>query len=291
MSDSESYIADKYEPSDEENLNEDSNQTDSVSSMSSESESEPDHIKYKWKSKDFYGGVDEGHNIDVSDNEIAEDLEQKEALFLQKELYSKFKNDDFLITETIKNKQVSEDILTTESNEKLDTSIFKTAILFINSVKSTNEITPMDKIKKTYIMNSLFYLQSIKSGNKKLSKKVYNTLIQLKNLLTEFNTKIQPILKKRNVEFNLSNDKSEINTEIVQNEPKRLITKQIMKNRGLTPRRKKIDRNSRIKHKHKYRKALIRRRGQVRPHRKELDKYDGEKYGIRKNVSHSVRLT
>lgn len=50
---------------------------------------------------------------------------------------------------------------------------------------------------------------------------------------------------------------------------KRAITYQIAKNRGLTPRRKKIDRNPRVKHREKFRRAKIRRRGQVREVRRE----------------------
>lgn len=44
---------------------------------------------------------------------------------------------------------------------------------------------------------------------------------------------------------------------------KRKITYQIAKNKGLTPRRKKELRNPRVKNRMKYRKAKIRRKGQV----------------------------
>lgn len=39
---------------------------------------------------------------------------------------------------------------------------------------------------------------------------------------------------------------------------------QMAKNKGLTPKRKKIDRNPRVKHREKFRRAKIRRKGQVR---------------------------
>lgn len=38
---------------------------------------------------------------------------------------------------------------------------------------------------------------------------------------------------------------------------------QMAKNKGLTPKRKKIDRNPRVKHREKFRRAKIRRKGQV----------------------------
>lgn len=44
---------------------------------------------------------------------------------------------------------------------------------------------------------------------------------------------------------------------------KRRITYAISKNKGLTPKRKREQRNPRVKHREKYRKATIRRRGQV----------------------------
>lgn len=45
---------------------------------------------------------------------------------------------------------------------------------------------------------------------------------------------------------------------------KRAITYQIAKNKGLTPHRKKEQRNPRVKHRNKFRKAKIRRKGAVR---------------------------
>ncbi|XP_036620393.1 something about silencing protein 10 [Trichosurus vulpecula] len=71
---------------------------------------------------------------------------------------------------------------------------------------------------------------------------------------------------------------------------KRAITYQIAKNKGLTPRRKKIDRNPRVKHREKFRRAKIRRRGQVPQVRTEEYKYSGELSGIRAGVKKSIKL-
>ncbi|NXI52168.1 SAS10 protein, partial [Chloroceryle aenea] len=71
---------------------------------------------------------------------------------------------------------------------------------------------------------------------------------------------------------------------------KRGVTYQMIKNKGLTPRRKKIDRNPRVKHREKFRRAKIRRKGQVREVRTELHRYAGERSGIRAGVKKSRKL-
>ncbi|XP_044073649.1 something about silencing protein 10 [Siniperca chuatsi] len=71
---------------------------------------------------------------------------------------------------------------------------------------------------------------------------------------------------------------------------KRGITYQMAKNKGLTPKRKKIDRNPRVKHREKFRRAKIRRKGQVREVRREDKRYSGELSGIRAGVKKSVKL-
>ncbi|KAK9501110.1 hypothetical protein O3M35_002217 [Rhynocoris fuscipes] len=71
---------------------------------------------------------------------------------------------------------------------------------------------------------------------------------------------------------------------------KRPATYQIIKNKGLTPKRKKEMRNPRVRNKNKYKKAIVRRKGQVKVARKEVQKYDGEISGIKKNLSRSIKL-
>lgn len=73
-------------------------------------------------------------------------------------------------------------------------------------------------------------------------------------------------------------------------ESRRGITYQISKNKGLMPHRKKEQRNPRVKHRGKYRKALIRRKGAVRTVRKETSRYGGEMSGIKATVSKSVKF-
>ncbi|XP_069127326.1 something about silencing protein 10-like [Argopecten irradians] len=73
-------------------------------------------------------------------------------------------------------------------------------------------------------------------------------------------------------------------------EGKRAITYQIAKNKGLTPKRKKEQRNPRVKNKLKFRKAKIRRRGQVREARTEMSRYGGEVSGIRAGIKRGIKM-
>ncbi|KAL6111954.1 utp3 [Pungitius sinensis] len=87
-------------------------------------------------------------------------------------------------------------------------------------------------------------------------------------------------------------EETEEKEDDVEEDPdaKRGITYQMFKNKGLTPKRKKIDRNPRVKHREKFRRAKIRRKGQVREVRREETRYSGELSGIRAGVKKSTKL-
>ncbi|XP_062889046.1 something about silencing protein 10 [Mobula hypostoma] len=95
--------------------------------------------------------------------------------------------------------------------------------------------------------------------------------------------------QKRKMEED-SNETTATVQEMLGADEKRKITYQIAKNKGLTPKRKKIDRNPRVKHREKFRRAKIRRKGQVREVRREEQRYSGELSGIRAGVKKSIKL-
>ncbi|XP_067640897.1 something about silencing protein 10 [Eurosta solidaginis] len=87
------------------------------------------------------------------------------------------------------------------------------------------------------------------------------------------------------------NGVEDMDAEDEENEnTRRGITYQIAKNKGLTPARKKEARNPRVKHRNKFRKALVRRKGAVRTVRKETKRYGGEISGIKTTVSKSIKF-
>ena len=71
---------------------------------------------------------------------------------------------------------------------------------------------------------------------------------------------------------------------------KRAITYKIAKNKGLTPKRSKLQRNPRVKNRMKYTKALKRRKGAVREVREQTSKYGGEASGINIRVKKGVKF-
>ncbi|GFR08838.1 something about silencing protein 10 [Trichonephila clavata] len=70
---------------------------------------------------------------------------------------------------------------------------------------------------------------------------------------------------------------------------KRNITYDIAKNKGLTVKQKKHSKIPRVKNRMKFRKAQIKRKGQVRGVIRELKRYDGEPTGISSHVVRSVK--
>ncbi|XP_071117212.1 something about silencing protein 10-like [Haliotis cracherodii] len=75
-----------------------------------------------------------------------------------------------------------------------------------------------------------------------------------------------------------------------EEEGKRAITYQIAKNKGMTTKRKREQRNPRVKHRKKFEKAKVRRKGQVREPRTEMNRYAGELTGIRAGIKCGVKL-
>ncbi len=81
-----------------------------------------------------------------------------------------------------------------------------------------------------------------------------------------------------------------IEEEVIGSDGKRGITFQIAKNKGLTPKRKKEQRNPRVKHRKKFVKAVKRYRKVVRPVESEMERYGGERGGIKSRLSRSIKI-
>lgn len=78
--------------------------------------------------------------------------------------------------------------------------------------------------------------------------------------------------------------------EDIDDNGKRALNYQIMKNKGLTPHRNKDNRNSRVKKRKKYEKAQKKLKSVRAVYSGQQGPYSGEKTGIKKGLSKSVKL-
>ena len=98
--------------------------------------------------------------------------------------------------------------------------------------------------------------------------------------------------KKKRAEKKLKQTASvNVEEEKSDDDEKRKITREMDKNKGhIASKKKKIDRNPRVKHREKFRRSKIKRKGQVREVRSKETKYQGEFSGIRTGVTASRKI-
>merc|ERR1712042_117455 len=90
----------------------------------------------------------------------------------------------------------------------------------------------------------------------------------------------------------LDENENDIPLNDIENEEeaeKRAITYTIAKNKGLMPKRSKLQRNPRVKNRMKFEKAKKRRKGAVREMRDQSQKYSGEASGLNARVKKGVK--
>lgn len=83
---------------------------------------------------------------------------------------------------------------------------------------------------------------------------------------------------------------AELEDAITDENGKRAINYQILKNKGLTPKRNKDNRNARVKKRKKYDKAQKKLKSVRQVYKAPESAYGGESTGIKKNVTRSVRF-
>jgi len=93
---------------------------------------------------------------------------------------------------------------------------------------------------------------------------------------------------EENIDNNTYNDTNDLEEE--EEAEKRAITYKIAKNKGLMPKRSKLQRNPRVKNRMKFEKAKKRRKGAVREMRDQSQKYSGEASGLNARVKKGVKI-
>ncbi|XP_047126207.1 something about silencing protein 10 isoform X2 [Hydra vulgaris] len=95
--------------------------------------------------------------------------------------------------------------------------------------------------------------------------------------------------KRLKLSKNQNNEPSDEEDELDE-EGKRKITYEMSKNKGLIRKRRKELKNPRVKHRMKFKKAVIKHKGQVREVKKEINRYGGEITGIKSSLARSTKI-
>ena len=112
------------------------------------------------------------------------------------------------------------------------------------------------------------------------------------NLYEDFVDKKRAYKSKKKDHYSVSPTFGSDMAEEVADGKKRAASYEIIKNRGLTPHRKKANRNPRVKKKEQYRKAVINRKGAVRDVITGVgNSYAGEATGINKTIARSRKFS
>lgn len=138
--------------------------------------------------------------------------------------------------------------------------------------------------------------------NENLLSEIEQRNREIESRLAQSETKGEKSVKKRKVQFQneesdgeTSEDDSDSDGAQDEEQPeednRRPINMAILKNRGLTPYKKKEYRNPRVKHKLKYKKAMSKRRRNVREAQTEFYRYSGESAGIKTSTIKSISLS
>lgn len=110
------------------------------------------------------------------------------------------------------------------------------------------------------------------------------------NLLENFSKKKKEFIQKKKEHYSAP-ARTGGREEVVESGSKRAATYEIMANRGLTPHRKKSNRNPRVKKREAFAKAVTARKGQVRDVVSgSTTAYGGELTGIKANLSRSRKI-
>ena len=283
------------------------------SDLEEEEEKETDDVLLKKNNNeedDDFSGLEE---LDDSH------LEEKEAIKLQKQLMSEIDEDDFGLVALQKAQRdkviekVSRKIENLKKSEKLKILADESPELMLllkelqlrmkwveKMIENEKNISSLEKLETKmcldYCVTLNFYLY-LKLKREDITNHPVIERIRFYNEAFKSIDAGKSIkyLKASVIEdsFMINEKIEEKDNEIDENEDndgRRAINKTIEKNRGLTPRRKKENKNPRVKHRLKFQKALKRRTGQIKPFRKEITPYQGEISGIRSGIKKGIKF-
>jgi len=149
------------------------------------------------------------------------------------------------------------------------------------------------KQKKRKAESELTGLEGL-TGDERIAVEMYQAMKKSKTVEDFEDEESLDENEKEGVEEHAPENENNIPLDDVENEEeaeKRAITYTIAKNKGLMPKRSKLQRNPRVKNRMKFEKAKKRRKGAVREIRDQKHKYSGEASGMNIRVKKGVKIS
>lgn len=153
--------------------------------------------------------------------------------------------------------------------------------------KAQAELTQKNKYRPEYDSDNINYDQSVDESYAEAEKELFKNNSYLQDVL-KFNEEKKMQKQKRKQEID-SRNMPNID-DLIDSGSRRASTKEMIKNKGLTRKRKKIEGNARVHNRLKYKKALKRLKGSQRSMRDYENSYSGESTGLKDNVKRSTNL-
>ncbi|KAL5370558.1 nuclear protein [Cryptosporidium parvum] len=154
--------------------------------------------------------------------------------------------------------------------------------------KAQAELAQKSKYKPEYDSKSADYDDSVDESYAEAEKELFKNNSYLQEVL-KLNEEKKMQKQKRKQEID-SRNMPNID-DLVDSGSRRASTKEMIKNKGLTRKRKKIEGNARVHNRLKYKKALKRLKGTQRSMRDYESSYSGESTGLKDNVKRSTNLS
>lgn len=232
------------------------------------------------KKKDYYNADDT-----FADEEAAE-LEEEEAKRMQTERVNKLDEADF----GLDNESESDVDFTTE-----DAAVLESIQQRISELDTCSQDQKIARL--CYLLNAQYFVQIPKNQDRQIHPSIEAMLKSLDFIEKIDNRKEpssilvrEPKKSNKHVSFDLPVKQKLVVKEEEEEVQKRKATREILKNRGLTPNRPKATKNPRVKKRLKFEK-MQKKIKSLRPEYQPLDgSYGGEKTGISTHVTKSIRL-
>lgn len=288
----------------------------------------PETLEKSWGTKrgDFYGsGIRRKPKTTEHDEEDEWVMEAQEIERLQKKMDEDMDEEDFLVPGLIQKATQAESAtlnlksaLSEKEKQELQSQHhpemdplrdeMSKCISMVENLQGFKgwRVQSMDLVYRMYGAHIAFYLHLLETGEDTRGHPVLGRLLQWKKLVKVYEGFPAEWLEASEGEEDDSagegeehrlpfGDDSEEEGEKEGMEEEgdedeltsRPVTYEIEKNK---PKKKSAPNNPRVKHREKFRKAKIRRRGKIRDYKPEVNKYRGEASGIRSGITRSTRL-